>query len=204
MRELTDKQLIILEYIENYISEQGYPPTIREIGDNFQITAKGAYDHMKAIEKKGFIKCERNRSRAIEVLRTSVGGTPASTTQMANVPLIGTVAAGTPILAEENIENYLAFPRSMIPEGKVFALHVSGDSMCEAGIYNGDIAIIRKQEVANNGEIVVAMIDEEATLKYFFKERKRIRLQPANKAYKPLLVQQVSVVGKMVGLFRNI
>lgn len=202
MRELTEKQINILDYIERYIAEQGYPPTIREIGEQFGITAKGAYDHLKAIEKKGFIKCEKNRSRAIELLRNSGGNAPATSAEVTRVPLVGRVAAGIPLLAEENIEDYLAFPRSMVPESGVFALRVVGESMKEAGIFDGDIAVIRKQDIAQNGDIVVALIDDEATLKYFYKEKKRIRLQPANKAFKPIYSQNVVIVGVLQGIYR--
>lgn len=203
MRELTEKQVAILKYIEGYIRDQGYPPTIREIGEEFEITAKGAYDHLKAIEKKGFIKCEKNRSRAIELLKTSEGGQPIPSGQVVSVPMVGRVAAGMPILADENVEEYLAFPRSMVPEEGIFALRVAGDSMKDAGILDGDIAVIHKQEQAQNGDIVVALIEDEATLKYFYREKKKVRLQPANKAYKPILTQNVAVIGKLVGLYRQ-
>jgi repressor LexA len=203
MRELTEKQVAILRYIESYIRDQGYPPTIREIGEQFEITAKGAYDHLKAIEKKGFIKCEKNRSRAIELLKTSDGGMPIPSGQVVSVPMVGRVAAGMPILADENVDEYLAFPRSMVPDEGIFALRVAGDSMKDAGIYDGDIAVIHKQEVAQNGDIVVALIEDEATLKYFYKEKKKVRLQPANKAYKPIMAQDVHVIGKLVGLYRQ-
>ncbi len=204
MKDLTEKQQAILKFIETYIQDQGYPPTIREIGEKFSITAKGAYDHLKAIEKKGYIKCEKNRSRAIEMLKTSAGSAPMATGRIVNIPLLGRVAAGAPILAEENIEEYLAFPRAMIPkEEGVFALRVAGDSMKEAGIFDGDVALIQKQSVAENGDIVVALIDDEATLKYFYREKKRIRLQPANKAYKPIFVNDAIVVGKLVGVYRQ-
>ncbi len=204
MKDLTGKQQSILEYIESYIAGQGYPPTIREIGEQFSITAKGAYDHLKAIEKKGYIKCEKNRSRAIELLKTSSGSAPLETAGVVNIPLLGRVAAGMPILAEENIEEYLAFPRVMVPENGVFALRVAGDSMKDAGIYDGDIAVIQKQEVARDGEIVVALIEDEATLKYFHREKKRIRLQPANKAYKPIYATEPAILGKLVGIYRQV
>lgn len=203
MRELTEKQVAILKYIEGYIRDQGYPPTIREIGEQFEITAKGAYDHLKAIEKKGFIKCEKNRSRAIELLKTSEGGQPIPSGQVVSVPMVGRVAAGMPILADENVDEYLAFPRSMVPEEGIFALRVAGDSMKDAGIYDGDIAVIHKQDQAQNGDIVVALLEDEATLKYFYKEKKKVRLQPANKAYKPIMTQNVAVIGKLVGLYRQ-
>ncbi|MCB1175420.1 MAG: transcriptional repressor LexA [Leptospiraceae bacterium] len=203
MKELTEKQLIILQYIESFIYEQGYPPTIREIGDRFTITAKGAYDHLKAIEKKGYIKCERNRSRAIEMLKSSDGNDIIDNGGMINVPLIGSVAAGMPVLAQENIEEYLAFPRTMVPQDGVFALRVSGESMMDAGIHDGDIAIIQKQNTARNGEVVVALIEDEATLKTYYKEKSRIRLQPENKRFKPIYAKNPVLLGKLVGLYRQ-
>ena len=203
MRDLTEKQQAILAYIEQYIASQGYPPTIREIGDRFEITAKGAYDHLKAIEKKGYIKCEKNRSRAIELIRTSGGATPVSTSEIVNVPLVGRVAAGLPITAEENIEEYLAFPKSMLPEDNVFALRVAGDSMKDAGILDGDIAVVKKQETAQNGEIVVALLEDEATLKYFFREKKKIKLQPANNKYRPIMTAEAMILGRLVGIYRQ-
>jgi len=204
MKDLTEKQQSILQFIESFIRGQGYPPTIREIGDKFEITAKGAYDHIKAIEKKGYIKCEKNRSRAIELLKTSSGRAPLESARIVNVPLVGSVAAGYPLLAEENVEEYLAFPSTMIPEKtEVFALRVSGESMKDAGINDGDIAIIRKQSIAENGDIVVALIEDEATLKYFFKEKKRIRLQPANKAFKPIYVNDCQILGVLSGFYRT-
>lgn len=204
MKELTTKQLNILQYIEGYIRSQGYPPTIREIGDHFSITAKGAYDHIKAIEKKGYIKCERNRSRAIELLKDSAGGPPQSSENIASIPLLGRVAAGMPILAEENIEEYLSFPKAMVPQAGVFALRVAGESMLNAGIFDGDIAIIQKQEIARDGEIVVALIEDEATLKTFYKESNRIRLQPENDSFKPIYAKNPSILGKLVGLYRQL
>lgn len=205
MKDLTEKQQFILQFIESFILDQGYPPTIREIGDKFEITAKGAYDHIKAIEKKGYIKCEKNRSRAIELLKTSKGASPVQRAGIVNVPLVGRVAAGYPLLAEENIEEYLTFPVSMIPANcEVFALRVAGESMKDAGIHDGDIAIIKKQNSAENGEIVVALIEGEATLKYFYKEKKKIRLQPANKAFKPILVDDCEIIGTLSGFYRSL
>lgn len=203
MKDLTDKQSAILEYIEKYIAKTGYPPTIREIGDEFSITAKGAYDHLKAIEKKGYIRCLKNKSRAIELIRTSTGQTPLVQEEVINVPLLGRVAAGLPIYADENIEEYLAFPKTLVPEADVFALRVAGDSMKDAGILSGDIAVVQKQETATNGEIVVALIEDEATLKYFYRDKKAVRLEPANKNYKPIVSSQATVVGKLVGIYRQ-
>jgi repressor LexA len=202
MKDLTQKQKQILEFITNFVKEKNYPPSIREIADHFQITPKGAYDHLKAIEKKGFIKTEKNRSRAIELVKTNTD----VDFDMIKIPLVGRVAAGVPILAEENIEEYLTFPRSMIPansERDIFALRVTGDSMIDAKINDGDIAIIKKTSTAENGDIVVALIDDEATLKYFYKEKDHIRLEPANAKYKPIITKNAIIIGKLIGLYRR-
>lgn len=191
-----------MEFITNFVKEKNYPPSIREIADHFQITPKGAYDHLKAIEKKGFIKTEKNRSRAIELVKTNTD----VDFDMIKIPLVGRVAAGAPILAEENIEEYLTFPRSMIPansERDIFALRVTGDSMIDAKINDGDIAIIKKTSTAENGDIVVALIDDEATLKYFYKEKDHIRLEPANAKYKPIITKNAIIIGKLIGLYRR-
>ncbi|MBL8022426.1 MAG: transcriptional repressor LexA [Leptospirales bacterium] len=203
MRELTEKQNAILSFIQQYLQAQGYPPTIREIARKFEITAKGAYDHMKALEKKGYIKTEKNRSRAMEILKDADGNVPVQASDTANVPLLGRVAAGMPILAQENIEEYLSFPKSMVPDTSVFALRVAGESMKDAGILDGDIAVIQKCDSADNGEIVVALLDDEATLKYFFKDKKKVKLVPANDAFRPIVTDQVTIVGRLVGIYRS-
>lgn len=202
MRELTEKQNAILTFIQSYIQEQGYPPTIREIARRFKITAKGAYDHMKALEKKGYIKTEKNRSRAMEILK-GVDGERVHTAENISVPLVGRVAAGLPVLAEDNIEEYLSFPKSMLPDTGVFALRVAGESMKDAGILDGDIAVIKKCDTADNGEIVVALLEDEATLKYFYKDKKKVKLVPANSAFRPIVTDMVTIVGKLVGIYRN-
>jgi repressor LexA len=200
MKNLTDKQEEILLFIKEKIKESGFPPTVREMGDHFGITVKGAYDHLKAIEKKGYVRCDPNKSRAIEVLVDREGIVPVDAV---NVPLVGRIAAGAPILAEENIDDYLSFPGSMFARGEYFALKVKGDSMVDEGIYNGDIAIIKKQDTAQNGDIVAALVDDEATLKIFKKAGGKIQLVPANAAYKPIVADAVEVLGKLAGVFRR-
>lgn len=208
MKELTKKQKNMLEYIEKYVLSQGYPPTIRDMGEHFSITPKGAYDHLKAIEKKGYINCVKNRRRAIELLKPSSNHPPLSRSDMISIPLVGKVAAGMPIVAEENIETYLSFPRSIVSQNAqdVFALTVAGDSMKDAGIFDGDLAIIQKQNTAQNGDIVVALLDNEATLKYFYREemQKRVCLKPANDAYRNIYSKQVLILGKLVGIYRTV
>lgn len=200
MKALTDKQLHIFNFIKETIQSSGYPPTVREIGDRFGITVKGAYDHLKAIEKKGYIRCTTNKSRAIEILSEKIS---KSSSDVQSIPLVGRIAAGAPILAQENIEDYIKLPKSMVPSGELFALQVKGDSMIEKGINDGDIAIIKKQNSAHSGDIVAALIDDEATLKTLKITDKKIHLVPANSRYKPIIVDDVVILGKLVSLLRK-
>lgn len=200
MKALTDKQLYIFNFIKETIESSGYPPTVREIGDRFGITVKGAYDHLKAIEKKGYIRCTTNKSRAIEILSEKIS---KSSSDVQSIPLVGRIAAGSPILAQENIEDYIKLPKSMVPSGELFALQVKGDSMIEKGINDGDIAIIKKQDSAHSGDIVAALIDDEATLKTLKIADKKIHLIPANSRYKPIVVDDVIILGKLVSLIRK-
>lgn len=200
MKELTQKQELVLKFITRIIRDRGFPPTIREIGDEFQITAKGAYDHLKAIEKKGYIRTSKNQSRAIELIRHSAE--EPLPVRASSIPLVGRVAAGLPILAEENIEDYIPVPENLNKKGTLYALRVVGDSMQDEGILDGDIAIIQKKEVARSGEIVVAMIENEATLKYYYKDTDHVRLEPRNSKYKPIKTKKATVLGKLIGLYR--
>jgi len=200
MKILTDKQINVLKFITKVIKESGFSPTIREIADEFEITAKGAYDHLKAIEKKGYLRTNKNQSRAIELLRHSADD--EIPVRAMSIPVIGRVAAGLPVFAEENIESYIPVPDEMAKKGNLFALRVIGESMKEIGINSGDIAIIQKKDTAKNGDIVVAMVEEEATLKAYFKESDHIRLEARNKAFKPIKTKKASILGKLVGLYR--
>jgi repressor LexA len=199
LKQLTVKQDKIYSFIKESIKNSGFPPTVREIGDKFSITVKGAYDHVKAIEKKGFIKTEQNKSRAIVV----IGEEEEIPVDAINVPLLGRIAAGSPILAQENIEEYLSFPKSMFRSGDYFALHVKGDSMIEGGINDGDIAIIKKQNTCNNGDIVAALLSEEATLKRLKISGNKVMLMPENSAYEPIIAENVTIMGKLIALFRK-
>ncbi len=198
-KQLTDKQERIYDFIKGSIKGSGFPPTVREIGEQFNITVKGAYDHVKAIEKKGFIKTEQNKSRAIVVL----GEDDEIPVDAITIPLLGRIAAGSPIMAQENIEEYLSFPKSMFRSGDYFALHVKGDSMIEGGINDGDIAIIKKQNNCNNGEIVAALLEDEATLKRLKVSGSKVMLMPENPAYQPIVAENASIMGKLVALFRK-
>lgn len=198
-KQLTTKQEKIFEFIKGSIKDSGFPPTVREIGDRFNITVKGAYDHVKAIEKKGYIKTEQNKSRAIVVLNED----DEIPVDAINIPLVGRIAAGSPILAEENIEEYLSFPKSMFRSGEYFAVNVKGDSMIEGGIYDGDVAIIKKQNTANNGDIIAALLTDEATLKRLKLSGNKVHLMPENPAYEPIVAENVTILGKLIALFRK-
>ncbi|WP_028973043.1 transcriptional repressor LexA [Spirochaeta cellobiosiphila] len=198
MKKLTERQSEVLGFIKSYITNKQYPPTIREISSNFEISVKGAYDHIKALEKKNFIRCNENRSRAIEVL-----GEQLLDEKTIEIPIIGNVAAGVPLMAEENWEGSLSLPTALFGKGTHFGLHVKGDSMIDAGILDGDLALIKQQETAENGEIVVAMVEEAVTLKRFYKEKNRIRLKAENSNYKPIFTQDVRILGKLVNIIRS-
>lgn len=199
VKQLTIKQEDILGFIKNSIREEGFPPTVREIGEHFSITVKGAYDHVKAIEKKGFIKMEQNKSRSIVIIQDE----GEAFVDAINIPLLGRIAAGSPVLATENIEEYLSFPRSMFKSGDFFALHVKGDSMIEGGIHDGDIAVIKKQNTAQNGDVVAALIEDEATLKRFKAIGGKVHLIPENPSYKPIVTTNVTILGILRAIFRR-
>ncbi len=199
MKGPTKRQSEVLNFIRTFVREHKYPPTIREIAGHFSISVKGAYDHLKALEKKELISCDTNRSRAIEIMEQEQDGTESPV----QVPILGHVAAGTPLFAEENYQGSLSLPVSMVGRGNVFALKVEGDSMIEAGIMDGDIAVFTQQHVAENGQIVVAMVDEAVTLKRFYKEKNRVRLQAENPAYPPLYTADVRILGCLKQLIRS-
>jgi repressor LexA len=198
-KDLTDKQQAIYEYIRSRIHDTGIPPTVREIGDQFGITVKGAYDHLKAIEKKGFIKCESNKSRSIELLVDKEGRVP----QTVPVPLVGEIAAGSPVVAEDNITDYFDFPKNLLGSGDFFALKVRGDSMINAGINNGDIAVIAKAQNARDGEIVAALVEGEATLKRLKRKDGTPYLMPENPAYHPIMSSEIQILGTLSAIFRS-
>ena len=198
MKDLTDRQKEVLVFISTFAEGHGYPPTIREIADGFQISVKGAYDHVKALERKGSLRLGENRSRSIEVLARE-----RPDTHYAEVPLLGTVAAGRPILSEENLDGTIRIPSEMLRSRPGFALRVRGDSMRDARILDGDVAVIEERPVAENGEIVVAMIDDAVTLKRFYKETGRIRLAAENPSYAPIYTQDARILGRLRGILRT-
>lgn len=200
MRGLTVRQREVLDFINGYIERHRYPPAIRELAEHFSISIRGAYDHLKALRKKGYVRSAEGRSRSLEVLDD---GSDERRQRLVRIPLLGPVAAGAPVFAEDNVEDTIAVSDELLGSGTCFALRVRGDSMCDAGILDGDIAIVRRQQYADNGDIVVAMIEEEATLKRFFRESNRIRLQVANAAFPPIFTRDLRILGKLRAVQRT-
>lgn len=205
MTKLSARQQAILDFIKNEVREKGYPPSVREIGEAVGLASSSTvHGHLDRLEKKGLIRRDPTKPRAIEI-RDGSEELAQFTHSVARVPLIGKVTAGAPILATENIEDYFPLPTHYVGDNNVFMLSVSGNSMIEAGIHDGDYVIVRQQQNANNGDIVVALTpDDEATVKTFYKEKDHIRLQPENPSMKPMIYADVTILGKVIGLFRDI
>jgi repressor LexA len=200
-KSLTGKQQKVLDFIINYVRETGYPPTVREIGNTFGISSKGAYDHLKAIEKKGYIKRDASKPRAIELMDFISRRVTGS---VVDIPVVGKVAAGEPLLATQNIEGTISISSDLVKAEEPFALRIKGDSMIEAGILEGDYVIVKQQKSADQGDIVVALIGDDATVKRFFKADNYVRLQPENSAMEPIIVKDVTILGKVIGLYREV
>ena len=193
------KQMQIYEFIKSYANEKGYPPSVREICAAVGLSSTSTvHGHLERLEKKGLIKRDPTKPRTIEIMEKDIKK------EMVNIPVLGTITAGLPILAEENIEDFFPLPLEQIKSNKeLFMLHVKGDSMIDAGIRDGDLAIIEKTNYAENGTIVVALIENEATLKRFFKEKDHIRLQPENRTMSPIILENCTILGKLIGLYRK-
>ncbi len=199
-RKLTPKQEQILEYLKDCILRKGYPPAVREICEAVSLkSTSSVHSHLETLEKKGYIKRDPTKPRAIEICDDSF---QMVRTEMVSVPLLGNVAAGTPIFAEQNIESYFPIPAEYIPKGESFALRVRGDSMINAGIFHGDQIFVNVCNTASNGDIVVALVDDSATVKTFYKENGHIRLQPENDSMEPIIVDDCVILGKVYGVFR--
>jgi len=200
MKEMTNRQKQVLNFIAEYIRKQSFPPTVRDIADHFGISVKGAHDHITALRKKGHLKQADKRPRTMGLAYKR----PEDSPDLLEVPILGSVAAGIPLLAEENFDGNIVMHRAMFKKNKkYFALKVKGDSMSGAGILEGDTAIIEKQSTVLNGEIAVAVIDEAVTLKRFYKENTRIRLQSENPAYKPIYSKDVKILGRLFTVVRS-
>lgn len=204
-KDLTSKQAQILKFIADTLDVRGYPPSVREIGSAVGLRSSATvHAHLSKLEEKGYIRRARSKSRAIEILYTAGQGNKEDVgDDVISVPIVGQVTAGIPILAEENREGALNLSRSFVRSNNVFLLRVKGDSMVEAGILNGDFVLVRQQETADSGDIVVALLEDEATVKRFFREKDCIRLQPENPAYEPIKVLELSILGKVIGVFRR-
>ena len=198
-RKTTPRQQAILDVIKDFTREHGYPPSVREIGERVGLSSSSTVQcHLRTLEKKGLIKRDPTKPRALTSESDSIAR------DVVTVPLVGRVAAGMPITAAENIEDEFALPSSFVRNSGSFMLRVQGDSMVEAAILHGDLILVNPQKVANNGEIVVAMIDNEATVKTFYKEEHRVRLQPQNKFMEPIYSDNVDIVGKVSAVIRKL
>ena len=198
--KITKKQQEILDYIKEEILKKGYPPAVREICEAVQLkSTSSVHSHLETLEKNGYIRRDPTKPRAIEICDDNF---QMVRTEMVSLPVVGHVAAGTPILAEENIESYFPVPADMVPNGESFVLKVKGDSMINAGIYSGDQIFVQSCNTAHNGDTVVALIDDSATVKTFYKENGHIRLQPENDYMEPIIVDDCQILGKVFGVFR--
>ena len=200
MKELTSRQREILQFISDYIENNSFPPTVRETAAHFSVSIKAIQDHFTALSKKGYLFKDEKRSRSLKVL----GNLNKKTREGYKIPVLGSVAAGKPIFCEENYEDTIYLSEPFIkPGNSYFALHVRGTSMINAGINDGDLAIIKQQSTANDGDIIVAIIDDSVTLKRFYKESTRIRLQAENPEFNPIYSQDVKVLGKLSHIIRE-
>jgi repressor LexA len=210
--DLTKRQQEIFDFIKSYSSKHGYPPTVRDIGKAVGLASSSTvHAHLANLEKAGLLRRDPSKPRALEMLDRAVGGVRdavgsgvQSIVGAGGLPVVGQVAAGGPVLAEENIEDYIQVPPEAGGENGQFILRVKGDSMIDAGILEGDHVVVRKQETATDGEIIVALVGEEATVKRFFREDDHIRLQPENPTMEPIRVRDVQILGRVVGLFRSV
>ncbi len=204
-KELTSTQQRVFDFLKDFFQDKGFPPTLREIASHFELKGpRGPQKTLNILERKGYIRKVPGGSRAIEILSYP----PIRLTQILPIPIVGRVRAGEPILAIENIEGYINLDRNLVSSGDVFLLRVQGDSMIDAHIQDGDFALVKPQPNAENGEIVVALIEDEATIKRIFKKRDLIRLEPANPKMEPIVVKKgekrVIIVGKVIGIFRKL
>ncbi|MBU3876756.1 transcriptional repressor LexA [Faecalicatena sp. AGMB00832] len=198
--KISKKQLEILEYIKAQILERGFPPAVREICEAVNLkSTSSVHSHLETLEKNGYIRRDPTKPRAIEILDDTFNLTRR---EVVNVPLIGRVAAGEPLLAQENIENYFPIPMEFMPNKQTFMLAVKGESMINAGILDGDMVLVEQAQTASNGDMVVALIEDGATVKRFYKEEGVYRLQPENDFMDPIIVKDVTILGKVIGVFR--
>ncbi len=202
--QLTQREAAIVDFIRKNVRSKGYPPSVREIGAAVGLKSSSTvHGYLKRLEDKGYIRRDPTKPRAVELVGDPVRGGDGGIGEISVVPVLGRVAAGLPILADENREYSLPLPASFFGEGEFFMLKVRGDSMIEAGIHEGDLVVVRRQHNASNGDIVVSMIEDEATVKRFFKENNHVRLKPENRSMNSIIAVDVSILGKVVGLLRR-
>ena len=207
MDDLTERQREIMEYILKEVQKKGYPPSVREIGEAVGLSSSSSvHAQLEKLEQLGYIRRDPTKPRAIEVLYDGVSllTDKFSFQNVLSVPIVGAVTAGEPILAQQNIVDYFPLPKDFMRTDEAFMLRVKGDSMINAGIFDGDLVIVNKDSSAVNGDIVVALLGEEATVKRFFKEQSRVRLQPENEKYEPIIATDVHILGRVIGLVRKI
>lgn len=198
--KISEKQKEILEFLKNEILNKGYPPSVREICEAVNLkSTSSVFSHLEKLEKNGYIRRDPTKPRAIEILDENFNLTRR---EVVNVPLVGTVAAGTPLLAVQNIDNYFPIPAEYMPNQESFMLKVKGESMIDAGIFNGDIIMVERTNSVKNGDMVVALVDDSATVKTFYKEDGHIRLQPENDSMDPIIVPDCQILGVVFGVFR--
>ena len=198
--KITDKQSQILEYIKSEILNKGYPPSVRDICQAVNLkSTSSVHSHLETLEKNGYIRRDPTKPRTIEILDDNFN---LVRREVVNVPMVGTVAAGQPILAIENIDNYFPIPSEYMPNEETFMLKVKGESMINAGILDGDNILVKRQKTAQNGDMVVALVEDSATVKTFYKEDGHIRLQPENDYMDPIILPEVEIIGKVFGVFR--
>ena len=198
--KISSKQKEILEYIKSQILERGFPPSVRDICEAVHLkSTSSVHSHLETLEKNGYIRRDPTKPRAIEILDDSFN---FMRREMVNVPIVGTVTCGEPILAEQNIEEYFPIPTEFMPNKQTFMLKVRGESMINAGILDGDLVLVEEQKTARNGEMIVALIEDGATVKTFYKEEGVIRLQPENDTMDPIIVPDCQILGKVIGVFR--
>ncbi|MDD3403245.1 MAG: transcriptional repressor LexA [Hespellia sp.] len=198
--KITKKQQEILEFIKDQILERGFPPAVREICEAVNLkSTSSVHSHLETLEKNGYIRRDPTKPRAIEILDDTFNLTRR---EVVNVPLIGEVAAGEPLLAQEHIENYFPIPMEFMPNKQTFMLKVRGESMINVGIFDGDLVLVEEDNTARNGDLVVALVEDGATVKTFYKEEGIYRLQPENDNMDPIIVEKVSILGKVIGVFR--
>lgn len=198
--KISAKQQEILEYIKDEILHKGYPPAVREICQAVNLkSTSSVHSHLETLEKNGYMRRDPTKPRAIEIMDDTFN---LNRREMVNVPILGNVAAGEPLFAEENIEDYFPIPAEMVPNSEVFMLHVRGESMINVGILDGDNVLVQQQSTAKDGEMVVALVEDSATVKTFYKEDGYIRLQPENDTMEPIIVPDCQILGKVFGIFR--